>query len=82
MVTRAAKLCGMDTQLDDAAVRNTLAQFSDYVTVPDWARQGLAFCYAQGILDDSVLEIEGMESVCRSEIAQMLYALLDSAKLL
>ncbi len=82
MVARAAKLCGMDTQLDPAAVQDTLAQFSDYTQTGQWTRQGLAFCYAQGILEDSALEIRGTERVRRCEIAQMLYNLLDSAKLL
>ena len=82
MVARAAKLCGMDTDMDAAAARDTLAQFSDYVKTADWARQGLAFCYAEGILDDSALEINGGQAVKRCEIAQMLYNLLGSANLL
>ena len=82
MVARAAKLCGMDTELDPAAVRDVLAQFTDYVTTPEWAREGLAFCYQEGILDDSAMEIQGKTEILRCEIAQMLYNLLSSAKLL
>lgn len=82
MVARAAKLCGMDTELDTAAVRDVLAQFTDYVTTPEWARAGLAFCYQEGILDDSAMEIQGKAEILRCEIAQMLYNLLSSAKLL
>lgn len=82
MVARAAGLCGLDTQLDAAAVRDTLAQFTDYVTAGDWARQGLAFCYRQGILDDSALTIQPLVPILRCEIAQMLYNLLGSAQLL
>jgi hypothetical protein len=82
MVARAAKLCGMDTALDTAAVRDVLAQFTDYVTTPEWAREGLAFCYQEGILDDSAMEIQGKTEILRCEIAQMLYNLLSSAKLL
>ena len=40
MVARAAKLCGMDTEMDTAAIRDMLAQFVDYVQVADWARRG------------------------------------------
>lgn len=82
MVARAAKLCGMDTALDNAAVRDVLAQFSDYVKSAEWARQGLAFCYREGILDDSALNIHATEAMTRCEIAQMLFNLLGSAKLL
>lgn len=82
MVVRAAKLCGMDTELDTASVRDVLAQFSDYVQTPEWARQGLAFCYAQDILDDSGTVIDGAAVVKRCEVAQMLFNLLGGAKLL
>lgn len=82
MVARAAKLCGLDTELDNGAVRDTLAQFSDYVQTPQWARQGLAFCYSQGILDDSALTIQGTSIVKRCEIARMLFNLLGCANLL
>lgn len=82
MVTRAAKICGMDTALDAGTVRDILAQFTDYVKTAEWAREGLAFCYQEGILDSSALEIRGTTAVARSEIAQMIFNLLGSAELL
>ncbi len=82
MVARAAKLCGMDTALDTGVTRDVLAQFADYVKTPEWARQGLAFCYQEGILDDSALNIQGTAIMKRCEIAQMLFNLLGSANLL
>ena len=82
MVARAAKLCGMDTARDSAAVRDTLAQFSDYTATGAWAREGLAFCYDAGILDASALTIQPKTAIKRCEIAQMLYNMLVSAKLL
>ncbi len=82
MVARAAKLCGMDTELDPAAVRDVLAQFTDYIKAPEWARSGLAFCYREKILDDSALEIGGTAVIQRWEIAQMLCRLLEQAALL
>ena len=82
MVARAAKLCGMDTVVDSAAVRDTLAQFNDYVTSGAYARESLAFCYQSGILDDSALDIQPKVAIKRCEIAQMLYNLLEQADLL
>lgn len=82
MVAHAARLCGMDTELDTGTVRDMLAQFSDYVTTAEWSRPSLAFCYSEGILDDAALEIQGAAAIKRCEIAQMLYNLLGSANLL
>ena len=82
MVARAAKLCGMDTALETYEILNALAQFGDYVTVDDWARESMAVCYSENILDQSDLEIEPKRAILRCEIAQMLYNMLGSAKLL
>lgn len=82
MVSRAAELCGLDTELDTAAVRNMLAQFPDYMTSAEWARAQLAFCYQEGILSQSELNIRPQDAVTRAEVAQMLFNLLSSANLL
>ena len=82
MVTRAAKLCGMDTQMDTLAARDVLAQFFDYVKASDWSQSSLAFCYSEKILDDSVMDIKPKEAVTRAEIASMLFNMLSLAKLL
>ena len=82
MVARAAKLCGYKTDYDAVAARNVLAQFGDYRTVADWALSPMAFCYDTGILDDSVMNIEPTELICRCEVAQMLYNMLKGAMLL
>ena len=82
MVARAAKLCGMDTDYGTAEIRDVLAQFGDYIKTADWARSSLAFCYDKGILDDSALDIEPLVPIKRCEIAQMIFNMLDKAKLL
>ncbi len=82
MVARAARLCGMDTEMENYEVLNMLAQFGDYVTVNDWAREFVAFCYSEDILDRSDLNVEPGRAILRCEIAQMLYNLLDKAELL
>lgn len=82
MVARAAKLCGMDTDYTTAAARDILSQFGDYTKVADWARAPLAFCYDNGILDSSALNIQPTVAIKRCEIAQMLYNLLGKANLL
>ena len=82
MVARAAKLCGMDTSLETYEILNALAQFGDYVTVDDWAKESMAFCYSEDILDQNDLDIEPKRAILRCEIAQMLYNMLGSTKLL
>lgn len=82
MLANAGALCGMETGLDAGAVRDILAQFFDYVKTPEWARQELAFCYLNGILDDSALNIEPDAVVTRCEMARMLFCLLGSANLI
>ena len=82
MVARAANLCGMDTELKNYEIINMLAQFGDYVTVDDWAKESMAFCYGEDILDQSDMEIEPKRAILRCEIAQMLYNMLGSAELL
>ena len=82
MVTRAAKLCGMDTEMDALATRDVLAQFFDYIKAADWSQNSLAFCYSEKILDDSVMDIKPKETVTRAEIAAMLFNTLSLAKLL
>lgn len=82
MIARAARLCGLDTAMTSTEIRNVLSQFGDYVTVASWAQESMAFCYREGILDESVFDIEPKEPVLRCEIAQMLYNLLKQANLL
>lgn len=82
MIARAAKLCGMDTALDGGAVRDMLAQFTDYVQVDAWAREAVAFCYSEDILPQRELDIRPKEPIRRCEIAQMLFNMLEDANLL
>lgn len=82
MIGNAARLCGVDTTVEDGEVRTVLAQFTDYVTTAEWARNGLTFCYREDILDQSDISIRPTEPAKRGEIAQMLFNLLGTANLI
>ena len=82
MVARAAKYCGMDTERNEYAIQNTLTLFGDYPSVSGWARESVAFCYDRNILDQSDWNIEPTRNITRSEVAEMLYHLLEQAELL
>lgn len=82
LVSRLAEKCGLTVSYDETAARNVLSQFGDYRNCAAWATEGLAFCYANGILDDSVLDIQPTQAISRAEAARMFYSLLDAALLL
>lgn len=82
MTARAAGLCGVDTGMGGAEARDMLAQFVDYTVCASWARPALAFCYREGILSQSDLNIRPVEAITRSEVAGMLFRLLGGANLL
>ena len=82
MVARAAKLCGMNTEIEAFETRDILAGFLDYVKASDWAVSSFAFCYDNKILSDDAMEIKPKEAVTRAEIAQMLYNMLTFSKLI
>ena len=82
MIMRSASLCGMSTSLSKNEVRNILCVFPDYIKASDWSQNALAFCYKEGIMSDEVSFINPKEHVTREEIAELIYNLLDKAKLL
>ena len=77
MVARAARLVGMDTNLNSVEILNILAKFGDYRSAADWALSALAFCYREEILDDYEFYILPMANITRAEIAEMLYRLFQ-----
>ena len=82
MVVNAAKLCGLDTEMTAAEAQNILSQFPDYTKSAAWARTFLGFCYDQDILSQDDMTMEPIKAVKRCEIAEMLYRMMDRAKLL
>ena len=83
MTARAAKLCGLNAELDEGAVNGALAGFGDSAAISGWGREPLAFLCEAGILPLAAANgIKPQEAVTRGEIAEMLYRLLDRAELL
>lgn len=82
IVVRAAKLCGIDTKREDFAIRNSLAEFTDYTSSSSWARASLAVCFDEGILSRSLEKIEPQKGINRATLAQMIYNMLERAELL
>ena len=82
MLTRAAALCGLDTDMSLLNPIDFLAEFPDYTLVSDWAVGSVAYCCKEKILDTSVIEIKPLEAITRGEIAEMIYLLLGKAELI
>ncbi|MDO4754134.1 MAG: S-layer homology domain-containing protein [Bacillota bacterium] len=82
LVMRAAHLCGLNRPMTIAEVRKIITRFGDHTDVSPRAQEGLAFCYANQILDSDEPNMEPSRYVLRAEIARMLYNLLRVAELI
>ncbi len=82
MAARAAKLCGMDPELESREISGILSRFDDTAAIGAWARESAAFCCREGFFDQGSRNFEPDRPISRGEIAQMLYRLLDRADLL
>lgn len=82
MIRRAASLCGINGNYGENEIRDVLSAFADYKDINGWAEESLAFCYDKKILLDDDILINPKSFVTRSEIAKMLYNLLEKSKLL
>lgn len=82
MVARAAELAGMNMAIDAMTAKDVLSQFTDYITVSDWAKSSMALFYKEGILSQDDMEILPKAAIKRGEIAQMLCDMLKKAELL
>ncbi len=82
MTVRAAKLCGLDTEIPESGINDILCDYMDYRTIASWATKAMAFCYANGILDTSDMNAEPTREILRGEVAEMLYRMLVLANLI
>ncbi len=82
MTARAAKLCGLETQMDLMAAKDILAGFFDYVKASDWAMISLGICVKNNIISDEEMYLEPKKIITRGEIAQMIYNLLRVSELI
>ena len=82
MLTRAARLCGADTAMTPAAVRDALAVYTDYRSIGTWAQEEAAFCTANGIFSPQTVLFEPTRAFSRAEMAAALFSLLNFADLL
>ena len=82
MTIRAAKLCGLDTAMSEAEQNDVLCDYMDYRTVASWAKESMAYCYGNEILDTSDMNAEPKREILRCEVAEMLYRMLVLANLL
>lgn len=77
IIYNMAKYKGIDTRMSDLEIRNYLSQFPDYMEIKDWSKVQLAFGVKKAYIPNSIVYIEASRDATRSEVAGMLYRLLD-----
>ena len=82
MTIRAAKLCGLDTALSESEQNNVLCDYMDYRTIASWAKESMAYCYGNEILNTDDLNAEPERDILRCEVAEILYRMLVLANLI
>ena len=82
MTVRAAKLCGLDTAMSEAEQNDILCDYMDYRTIASWAKESMAYCYWNEILNTDDLNAEPTREILRGEVAEMLYRMLVLANLI
>ena len=82
MTIRAAKLCGLDTAMSEAEQNDILCDYMDYRQIASWAKESMAYCYWNEILNTDDLNAEPTREILRGEVAEMLYRMLTLANLI
>ncbi len=81
MTVRAARLCGLETEVSEAEQGDVLCDYMDYRTIASWAKEAMAFCYKYALLDTAAMDCEPKREILRCEVAEMLYQMLVLANL-
>ena len=82
MTVRAAKLCGLETEVSEAEQGDVLCDYIDYRSIASWAKEAMAFCYKYELLDTAAMDAEPKRDILRCEVAEMLYRMLLLANLI
>ena len=82
MTIRAAKLCGLDTAMSEAEQNDVLCDYMDYRQIASWAKESMAYCYWNEILNTDDMNAEPKREILRCEVAEMLYRMLNLANLI
>ena len=82
MTVRAAKLCGLETEVSEAEQGDVLCDYIDNRSIASWAKEAMAFCYKHELLDTAAMDAEPKRDILRCEVAEMLYRMLLLANLI
>lgn len=78
MISRAAALCGLETEISEKAAITALKNLPDNSEIAPWATNSIAFCVRNGIVNDAE-RFYPNTAVTRGEVADMVYRMLQSA---
>ena len=77
VIYNTAKVMGVNVKMEEVELRNYLSQFPDYIKIADWSRLAMGFAVKNGYIRDEIINIEPLRAATRSEVAGMLYRLLE-----
>ncbi|OXM84502.1 S-layer homology domain-containing protein [Paenibacillus rigui] len=69
MVGRSLKLIGAGSPMTESEVNSILAAFEDEASIPDWAREAVALCIQQGIIEGQDQSIQPSSVLTRAQAA-------------
>lgn len=82
MVERAAKICGLDTDMNVLTAKDILEKFEDFNNISAWSISSMGFCIKEGILVGDTKNVAPKENVTREQVAVMVHRMLGKAKLI
>lgn len=77
IIQRAAKVLGKNVSMDNSEAIDVLSQFVDYVECEEWAKQAMAVCVRNRYISDEGIKIYPKQNITRSEVAGMVYRMLE-----
>ena len=78
MLARASKSFGLSGQVKDE--QSALSGYPDAASASAYAKNALAFCAEAGILEADRTQLQPGQAICRCEVAQMVWNLLQAAQ--
>lgn len=82
MVQRAAKLAGMNVEVSDNEIANTLARFTDYADFSDWAKGIAAFNIRENLIKGSNGLARPKDNITRAETVVVIMRMLQRSDLI
>jgi len=83
MITRAAKITGLKSQLNEGEAENLLSVFKDTAGLSSWSMESLAACVKSGMISGkNSITLAPKDFTTRAEVAVIVKRLLQKSNLI